>query len=121
MVGISDLCVTLSAIDWTKQEKGWSTPTFAPKQEKGWTATTASPPDAGSPVSAQALAMPLSTVLEEVKPISVIKTPDGGFLYTFPKNFVGTIQFAPLPAATSGSNLTVLLGEWLVSSMCVHS
>jgi hypothetical protein len=61
--------------------------------------------------------MPLSTVLEEVKPISVLKTADGGFLYTFPKNFVGTIKFQPLPSATSGSNLTVLLGEWLVSSM----
>ena len=41
----------------------------------------------------------------------------GSFLYGFPKNFVGTVQFAPLPSAASGSNLTVLLGEWLVADM----
>jgi hypothetical protein len=105
-----------SAIDWTKHEKGWSTAAFAPGA--GWSAAKpASPAGGTNPLSARALAMPLSTVLEEVKPTSVVKTADGGFLYTFPKNFVGTIKLAPLPTATSGSNLTVLLGEWLVPSM----
>jgi hypothetical protein len=32
---------------------------------------------------------------------------DGSFLYTFPKNFVGTVEFAPLPSAANGSTLTV--------------
>ena len=45
--------------------------------------------------------------------MQVVKTADGSFLYTFPKNFVGTIKFQPLPSAAAGSNLTVLLGEWL--------
>ena len=45
--------------------------------------------------------------------VQVVKTADGSFLYTFPKNFVGTIKFQPLPSAAAGSNLTVLLGEWL--------
>jgi hypothetical protein len=58
--------------------------------------------------------MPLSTVLGEVKPTSVFKTPDGGFVYAFPKNFVGTVKFAPLPSAVAGSRLDVQLGEWLV-------
>ena len=108
-----------SAIDWTKQEKGWSTTGFSPSAS--WSAAKAIPAnsDGGkrNELSASALAMPLSTVLEEVKPISVLKTADGGFLYTFPKNFVGTIQFQPLPSAASSSTLTVLLGEWLVSSI----
>ena len=39
-----------------------------------------------------------------------------GSRYSFPLNFVGTIRFKPLPSAASGSNLTVLLGEWLVAT-----
>ena len=46
----------------------------------------------GDAVSARALAMPLSTVLGEVRPDSVTKLPDGDFLYHFPKNFVGTLR-----------------------------
>eukprot|EP01052_Picozoa_sp_SAG31_P006639 SAG31_NODE_307_length_17957_cov_5.236645_11_plen_181_part_00 len=100
-----------SAIDWSQEEIGWSSTGFTPSAS--WQGVKAIP--AGKAVSARALAMPLSTVLEEVQPVSVIKTADGGFLYTFPKNFVGTIRVQPLPSATTGSNLTVLLGEWLVT------
>ena len=96
-----------STVDWTKQEAGWSTTAFTPGAS--WSATNASVPGEKDAVSARALAMPLSTVLGEVKPSSVLKTSDGGYLYSFPKNFVGTIQFKPLPSAASGSNLTVLL------------
>ena len=103
-----------STIDWTKQEKGWSTTAFTPSPS--WSVVKATVPGEKDGVSARALAMPLSTVLEEVKPISVLKTPDGGFLYTFAKNFVGTIKLQPLPSAVSGSKLTVLLGEWLVNA-----
>lgn len=105
-----------SSIDWTQQETGWSTTAFTP-QEGIWGPAKASQPGRNDPLSARALSMPLSTVLEEVKPSSVIKTADGGYLYTFPKNFVGTVQFQPLSSAASGSNLTVLLGEWLVPDM----
>ena len=101
-----------TTIDWTKEQQGWSTGAFVP--DASWTAIAATPATGtGDAVSARALAMPLSTVLDLVKPSSVTPLPDGAFLYTFPKNFVGTIQFAPLPAAATGSNLTVLLGEWL--------
>jgi alpha-L-rhamnosidase len=99
-----------ASIDWTKQEPGWSAVgfTLGPR----WNATKVVP--ARRDVPARALAMPLSTVLGEVKPVSVDKVSDGSFLYSFPKTFVGTVQFKPLPAAATGSNLTVLLGEWLV-------
>lgn len=51
--------------------------------------------------------MPLSTELGRVKPLSVRQDVDGSYLYTFPKNFVGQIEFASLPKAANGSNLTV--------------
>jgi hypothetical protein len=48
--------------------------------------------------------------LGEVRPLSVRRDEtDGSFLYSFEKNFVGTIEFAPLPFAENGSNLTVIL------------
>ena len=58
-----------ATIDWTKQEKGWSAPGFTPGP--GWSAITAG---SGSTASARALAMPLSTELGRVKPVSVQKT-----------------------------------------------
>ena len=102
-----------ATIDWTKYEKGWSTPGFTPGFE--WSVATAgSTTSPGYGISARALAMPLSMELGKVKPVAVRKIADGSFLYTFPKNFVGTIEFAPLPAASNGSALTVSLGEWLM-------
>eukprot|EP01043_Picozoa_sp_COSAG02_P063362 COSAG02_NODE_8960_length_2381_cov_2.740140_1_plen_593_part_01 len=101
-----------ATIDWTRQEQGWSEPGF--KSGPSWSPVTAGSTDAsGAAVSARALAMPRSTELGRVEPISVRKVADGSFLYEFPKNFVGTIEFAPLPSATNGSTLTVVLGEWL--------
>ena len=101
-----------ATVDWTKREEGWSTAGFTPGP--GWSVVTAgSTSTPGLAVSAHALAMPLSAEVGRVKPVSVLETRDGSFLYTFPKNFVGTIEFAPLPSAEQGSNLTVLLGEWL--------
>jgi alpha-L-rhamnosidase len=73
-----------SAIDWTKQKQGWSTTAFTPGP--GWTAVGKVGPAAAGALSARALAMPLSTVLEKIKPISVLKTADGAWLYSFPKN-----------------------------------
>lgn len=96
-----------TVIDWTKQPEGWSTAAFRPSA--GW----ASPVTSTSPVPARALAMPLSTVLGEVKPVSVVKLPDGDYLYTFPKNFVGTVAISPMPEAADGSSVNIILGEWL--------
>lgn len=61
--------------------------------------------------------MPLSTVLREVKPISVTTAGlNGSALYKFPLNFVGTVRVKALPNAVLGSNLTIQLGEWLSSA-----
>jgi hypothetical protein len=101
-----------TTIDWTKTEAGWSTPSFEPGPH--WV-----PAHAAANVTAfptRALQMPISTVLNEVKPTAVRKLPGGDYLYTFPKNFVGTVKVAPLPGAAAGSNLTILLGEWLVAT-----
>ena len=68
-------------IDWTQQEEGWSSPGFKPGA--AWRPADVQP----TTNPAIALGMPLSAVLGEVKPISVSAEPDGGFLYTFPKNF----------------------------------
>jgi hypothetical protein len=57
-----------------------------------------------------------STAVEEVKPVKVEALPGGDFLYTFPKNFVGTVQIKALSAAAHGSKLTILSGEWLTST-----
>jgi alpha-L-rhamnosidase len=96
-----------TAIDWTKQHKGWSTVGFHP--DASWVTPTA----LTTAVPARALAMPLSTILGEIKPTAVRKLPDGDFLYTFPKNFVGTIKLAPLPTAANGSSVNIRLGEFL--------
>jgi hypothetical protein len=64
-------------------------------------------------VSARALAMPISAVLEEVAPNSVQRLENGDYLYRFPKNFVGTLRVKTVGAADDGATLTVLLGEWL--------
>ena len=61
----------------------------------------------------RALLSPVSAVLNEVRPVKVEALPGGDFLYTFPKNFVGTVKVKALPAAASGSSLSILAGEWL--------
>ena len=97
-----------TTIDWTQREPGWSSANFTAGPE--WKDATVS----AEPVNpAIALQMPLSTVLGEVKPISVTSEPDGAFVYTFPKNFVGTIKLQALPDAEAGSAISLLLGEWL--------
>ena len=102
-----------TTIDWTKYQPGWSTPTFKLPDTR-WVPAAAPVPAVGeNEVSARALGMPLSTVLDEVLPDSVTKLPDGDFLYHFPKNFVGTLRINTA-GAESGANLTVLLGEWLL-------
>ena len=60
--------------------------------------------------------MPVSTVLEEVKPVLVQALANGDFLYTFPKNFVGTVRVNALPNAAHNSSLSILSGEWLTQS-----
>jgi len=52
----------------------------------------------------------------QVKPVVVEKVSDGTFLYTFPKNFVGTIRVKALPHATAKSGLDLILGEWLADA-----
>eukprot|EP01047_Picozoa_sp_COSAG01_P071226 COSAG01_NODE_10999_length_2030_cov_1.718281_1_plen_629_part_01 len=100
-------------INWTKHEPGWSLPSFTPSS--AW--SHAEHQNTSNP--AIALGMPLSVVLGEVKPIAVRQEPDGGFVYEFPRNFVGTIRLQPLPEATEGSELHLQLGEWL--GPCVRS
>ena len=65
---------------------------------------------------ARALQMPLSTVLNEVKPVLVEALSNGNFLYTFPKNFVGTIRVKALPKAAAKATLDLVLGEWLAET-----
>eukprot|EP00035_Acanthoeca_spectabilis_P001493 m.80571 g.80571 ORF g.80571 m.80571 type:complete len:886 (-) comp10914_c0_seq1:148-2805(-) len=58
--------------------------------------------------------MPLSKVLNEVQPIAM-EGPyeDGSVLYTFPKNFVGTVRInARNTAPGQNATLEVLSGEW---------
>ena len=61
----------------------------------------------------RALQMPVSAVLEEVKPVLVQALANGDHVYTFPKNFVGTIRVKALPNAAHNSSLSILSGEWL--------
>eukprot|EP01047_Picozoa_sp_COSAG01_P022438 COSAG01_NODE_1331_length_10699_cov_28.574717_2_plen_342_part_00 len=102
-----------TTIDWTQREVGWSTVHFKP-DSKRWTATNITHRTPSN--VARALAMPLSTIVEEIQPTSVQKLSDGDFLYTFPANFVGTIKVSALPFAKDGSKLNLLVGEWLDSS-----
>ena len=90
---------------------GWSTSAFAPASAL-WAPVNSTPAVANT-LPIRALAMPISTVLRKVQPIKVTALSDGAFLYKFSRNFVGTVQIAPLPAAETNSTLTVLLGEWL--------
>jgi len=102
-----------TTIDWTRRETGWSTAHFKPEPSR-WTNITdrvVAPSNV-----ARALAMPVSTIIEEVKPTSVQALPGGDFLYTFPLNFVGTIMVGALPSAETGSKLNLLVGEWLDSN-----
>jgi|EP01047_Picozoa_sp_COSAG01_P041856 hypothetical protein len=39
------------------------------------------------------------------------------YLYTFERNFVGTIRLAPLPNAVDNSTVTMVLGEWLENNV----
>jgi hypothetical protein len=57
--------------------------------------------------------MPISAVLGRVAPVAVAQVGGDDFLYTFPKNFVGTVEIAPLPDAAAGSQINLQLGEWL--------
>jgi hypothetical protein len=98
-----------SAIDWTLEEEGWSAPSFVPGPN--WTKVATIPTPQAVPK--RALQMPLSTVLNQVQPVMVEELTDGGFLYTFPKNFVGTIRVKALPGADAGASVEVLAGEWL--------
>jgi hypothetical protein len=98
-----------TTVDWQQQQVGWSTNEFVPGEDWALAATQ------NVSIPPRALAMPLSTVLGEVKPSSVEALADGSFLYKFPKNFVGTIRVEALPGAASGSQLSLQLGEWLES------
>eukprot|EP01052_Picozoa_sp_SAG31_P065495 SAG31_NODE_24323_length_484_cov_0.896104_1_plen_127_part_10 len=89
---------------------GWSSPAFAPVPTQ-WTRVNASP--SATTLPTRAIAMPLSTVINEVHPTKVTALGNGAFLYKFPRNFVGTVKIAPLLSAKTNSSLTVLLGEWL--------
>ena len=48
-----------------------------------------------------------------MSPTSVRQLRDGSWMYTFPKNLVGTIEVAALPNAATGSRVHLQLGEWL--------
>ena len=88
-----------TTIDWTQHDPAWSTPAYnAPGTE--WAPVNASALAAAT-VAPRALGMPVSAVLGEVRPVKVEKVGDLGFLYTFPKNFVGTVRVGPLPGAAT--------------------
>lgn len=103
-----------SALDLRLEESGWASPGFVPKAGSTWGPATY--PDPTYPRPLRALQMPLSAVLEEVQPVQVEALPGGDFLYTFPKNFVGTVKISKLPSAADGSSLLVTSGEWLVDT-----
>jgi hypothetical protein len=97
-----------TTVNWIHHDPAWSLPWYN-STTAGWSRATTQK-SSNPPL---ALAMPLSTVLGEVRPTEVSTTPDGGWLYKFPQNFVGTVKLAPLPQAKPGSILSVQLGEWL--------
>jgi hypothetical protein len=100
-----------TTIDWTRRQPGWSTAGF--RSTPALWASVNTTAAATSSLPMRALAMPISTVHRKVEPISVTNLSGGAFLYKFPRNFVGTVEIAPLPSAENNSSLTVLLGEWL--------
>ena len=103
-----------TTIDWSQHDPRWSTPGFVPA-EPAWAPVNTSALKPAN-VPPRALAMPLSAVLGEVRPLKVQKVGPADWLYTFPKNFVGTVRLKPLPDAAAGAVLDVLAGEWLVSA-----
>lgn len=109
----TDATAWSSQVDWTRLQPGWSSPGFSPSAE--WKAVVSS----GTGFPTRALQMPISTVLDEVRPVAVAEvgnsTSSRTWVYTFPKNFVGTVRVKALPNAVAGSNLTIQLGEWLAS------
>ena len=53
----------------------------------------------GGGLPARALLMARTTVLAERRPVDVRRLSGGSFLYTFDRNFVGSVRLAPLPSA----------------------
>jgi hypothetical protein len=104
-----------TTIDWSMFEAGWSTPGFKASLTE-WQLANATAIKPGQLHRPLALAMPLTTVVEEVEPESVSQLSDGSYMYKFPKNFVGTVRLAALPTAEAGSNISVLTGEWLADT-----
>ena len=65
-----------SHTDWTKCESGWSSPAFTPKDEGEWAPavapnSTANTPKLASQIEIDAMMMPPSTVVAELRPTSV--------------------------------------------------
>ena len=99
-----------TAIDWSKNDPQWSTPQFVPNAST-WSPLTVDP---APYIPARALGMPLSVRIGgSVHPTAVRQLHDESYLYTFPKNLVGTLTVAPLPTAATGSRVELQLGEWL--------
>jgi hypothetical protein len=91
--------------------------------------------------------MPTSTVIRQVKPVSVVQLPpvvrqidgrikedkygyhyseaaatvESTWLYTFDRMLVGTIELAPLAKAENGSTVKLLHGEWMEHNVPVNS
>lgn len=99
----------IAEIDWRDEEPGWDEAHFAAGPH--WTPAERT---ADLKYPARALQMPPSRVLNEVRPVAM-EGPyeDGSVLYTFPKNFVGTVR---INARNTGSGpnatLQILSGEW---------
>jgi hypothetical protein len=99
---------------------GWE---WQPRAQNGtFSAHSTAPPPPTPPAPAahppplRALMMPRTTVVSEVQPSAVRSVGGSRFLYTFPRNFVGTVRVAPLPGAPAGATLSLQLGEWLTST-----
>jgi alpha-L-rhamnosidase len=114
----------VTEINWAREELGWSSPSFFPptSPRPGWSPATTT--DDG-PALSTAQQMPVSTVIRQVHPVSVVKLPvqqqSETWLYTFDRMLVGTIALAPLAKAANGSTVKLLHGEWMERGVPVNS
>lgn len=100
--------------DWTKVEAGWASPGFKPSS--AWKPAVAPGGKGPFPSSSnmQSLAMPLSHVIEEIKPVKAVKLGTNWYRYDMPINMVGVVRVDVPAGAPSGSSLWMKHGEVLM-------
>ena len=106
-------------MNWTAEGEGWSSTLSdsagaTPPGGGRW-----SPAEGNRAFAAETPAqqMPAAMVIRAVAPTAAaalgVNATHTTWLYTFPRNLVGTVELQPLPAADSGARVTLLHGEWL--------